>query len=57
METMNLRTQQNEMKPTIQMVKDDIYIELSTNSEIRKLCTDCMDGARILYNRYMNDAH
>ncbi|WP_432352029.1 hypothetical protein [Sporosarcina sp. A2] len=46
-----------EMKPVFQILEDESYIKLSTDTEIRKLYADCMEGARILYNRYMNDAH
>lgn len=46
-----------EMKPVIRILEDESYIKLCIDSEVRKLYADCMDGARILYNRYMNDAH
>ena len=50
-------SKQNELKPEIQILKDEVYVELCIDTEIRKHYTDSMDGARILDNRCMNDAH
>lgn len=46
-----------EMKPMIDILENESYIKLCTDSEIRILYLDCLEGVQFLYNRYMNDAH
>ncbi|MDN4492530.1 hypothetical protein [Ureibacillus aquaedulcis] len=43
-----------EMKPLISLLKNESYLRLCPNEEIRNIYLDCMNECSNLYNRYMS---